>query len=195
MKYYYASLLLVAIVAVNADEWYQPPLHTGSCECTGLYSEAGWSLTRCFLLSRLQTIRPGGLDRQKGHCMEHVAQVWYFNFNFSSRHRMKSNLTKQWCPDLLHCKVADDAVLKSAVYANGSHHDMPNCQHVECSCPFGTVFTFSVLQCDSVNARRAPNMARMWPSRDAATQPLSFQTVRKPKRANKQAMFVSTWHV
>ena len=71
---------------------------------------------------------------------------------------MKSNLTKQWCPDLLHCKVADDAVLKSAVYANGSHHDMPNCQHVECSCPFGTVFVFLVLQCDSVNARRAPNM-------------------------------------
>ena len=32
MKY---AALLFLIVAVNADEWYQPPLHTGSCECTG----------------------------------------------------------------------------------------------------------------------------------------------------------------
>ena len=73
---------------------------------------------------------------------------------------MKSNLTKQWCPDLLHCKVADGGVLKSGIYAHGSHHDMTNCQHVACSCPFGTASAFSVLQCASVNGRRAPNMAR-----------------------------------
>ena len=45
MKY---AALLVLIVAVNADEWYQPPLHTGSCECTGW----AWWWSLCVSLKR-----------------------------------------------------------------------------------------------------------------------------------------------